>query len=173
MTSRAYLRTGRAARELLQVMERQLDLGRKMLALANAQTDALAAHDMARLMATSEQIRVLTIRQDELERARIDAAEVFTEDGVAMGSTGPTAAQIAKMLVASDARRLMILRDGLLDVQRKLQTVTTRNRLLLSNAQDITRMSLDLLVRVAMAPPRYGASTVPMRAPTLYLDQRA
>ena len=77
------------------------------------------------------------------------------------------------MLPAPERARLLAARSELLGIQRALETVTARNRKLLENAQEVTRASLDLLVRIATAPPAYGGSPDAIRTPTLYLDQRA
>jgi hypothetical protein len=170
MTHFGSSRTERAARELFAVMERELDLARKMLALAGAQSDALAAHDMARLMATTDQVRTLTARQEELEHLRQAAVSGFVAEGIC---AQPTAAELAEQLPSAERIRLLALRTELLDVEHALTALTNRNHRLLENAQDVARTSLDLLVRIATAPARYGANPDAMRTPTLYLDQRA
>lgn len=173
MTPTPNPRSERAARELLQIMERQVGIGRQMLAVAKAQTDALAGHDMARLMQSENQVRGLADRQAEYERRREEAVTtlVACEDMAPLAR--PTAAMIAGLLPQVDAARLLGFREQLVAVERDLAAVTARNRMLLENAQEIARTSLDLLVRAAMARPKYGTNPASFQAPTLYLDQKA
>lgn len=165
----------RSCRALLQALEQELILGRQLLKLANALTEALRENDTARMEALEPEGAELVARQQAQEKMRVAAAlSLSREVGLLSGeqTTLPTLAQIARCLSAAEARRLLQLRSRLIALDREIQAVHKRNRALIENALEVSQVFMDALTRFALRPAPYGTNPNALLTPTFYLDRR-
>ena len=77
------------------------------------------------------------------------------------------------VLPAREQEPLRRLRLQLIDIHQQLERSNRRNRLLLENALDFVRFSLDALTTAALQPARYGTNLAQIAAPSFYIDSKA
>jgi len=162
----------RFARVLASALERQAAVGAALVAIAEEQTEALVRHDMEAFLATERRVEQLSREQERSEQARAQAA---TRLAAALGVQGetPRLAQLLPACPAAERHKLAAIRDRLLSLHAAMERVGERNRALLENARACTQESLDLLMRMATAPERYGVGKNAGLDATVYLDRRA
>lgn len=162
-------------RALVRALQRELLLGRRLLALAKAQTEALVHNDVARVGTLEAEGRALVEQQAAAGQRRMAAARTLASVvGCETDADRPVPplAQIVLRLPLSEGRSLIALRNEILAVEREIQTVNARNRPLLENALKCVEVSLYALTRLALRPASYGANPDAVAAPTFYIDEK-
>lgn len=162
-------------RALARALQRELLLGRRLLALAKAQTEALVHNDAARVGALAAEGRALLEQQAAAGQQRTEAARALASVvGHEIGADRPVPplAQIVLRLPLSEGRSLLALRNEILAVEREMQAVHARNRPLLENALKFVEISLYALTQLALRPTRYGTNPDAVAAPTFYIDEK-
>ncbi|HSV74834.1 MAG TPA: flagellar protein FlgN [Chthonomonadales bacterium] len=162
----------RFARVLASALERQAAVGAALAAVAEEQTAALVRHDMDAFLATQKRIEQLAREQERSERARIQAAGRLAAV-LGVQAEAPRLSQLLQACPPEERARLAALRDRLLALRDAIERAGERNRVLLENARTCTQESLDLLMRMATAPERYGVGMNAGATATVYVDRRA
>ncbi|MCS6777562.1 MAG: flagellar protein FlgN [Chloroherpetonaceae bacterium] len=161
----------RATQSLIQILQKELLVCRRLVELAEAESEAIIASDIARLSNLEIELRRRLEEQEQLESARIVAVR---DIAFALRCNGlPTLAQLLPLLPEREQQVLAQLRVQILEAQAQLEVVTERNRMLLENALEYVRFSLDVLTGTALAPARYGTNLAALDAPVFYLDSKA
>lgn len=156
---------------LRRLLQQELTLGNRLLAILQEETDVIVKNDITRLSALQAEQQQCLKEQTVLEKSR----ETTTRDlAWALGMERvPALPTLILALPDRDQESLRRLRTELLAVSQQLEIVQTRNRSLLENALDYVRFSLDLLTEAALQPARYGANLTRISAPTFYIDSKA
>ena len=158
-------------RSLRRLLQQELTLGKRLLALLQEETEVIVNNDITRLSALQAEQQQCLKEQTALENSRV----ISTRDlAWALGlERVPTLPVLIMALPDRDQESLRNLRTELLAVNQQLESLQTRNRSLLENALDYVRFSLDLLTEAALQPARYGANLTRISAPTFYIDSKA
>jgi hypothetical protein len=156
---------------LRRVLQQELALGKRMIALAETMTDLLVNQETERLAALEAEQRECREQHEALEQARIAVTRSLAG---ALGLEGlPTLSELLPLLPAREQEPLKRLRSELLTMQETLARLNARNRRLLDNALEYVRFSLELLTSAALQPARYGTNLASVAAPTFYIDSKA
>jgi hypothetical protein len=156
---------------LRRVLQQELAVGKRLIALAETMTDLLVNQETERLAALETEQRQCMEQQEALEQARIAVTRSLAG---ALGLDGlPTLSELLLRLPAREQEPLKRLRLELLTTQETLARLNARNRRLLDNALEYARFSLELLTAAALQPARYGTNLASLAAPTFYIDSKA
>ncbi len=167
-------KTAQLARELKTALEADLDLGRKMLAALDAQTEALVANDPHGVASLERKARALARQQevnDRLRTAAIIALASALGTETADDMPLPPLSDLALGLPLAEAKGVLALRTGILANHEKIRHVNDRNRTLLENALDCVRTLLGAIKECAFKPARYGTNPNTLTPATLYINQ--
>lgn len=156
---------------LRRLLQQQLALGQRMVALAEEETEALIQGDVPHLNRTQDELQKCLEQQMMFEKARI---AVVRDLGWALGMERiPTFSELLPVLPVREQEALSQLRAQLLEVQARLDLLNRRNRQLLEVALDCTRFNLEMLTDAALRPARYGTNLTRIAAPAFYIDSKA
>lgn len=156
---------------LRRLLQQELALGKRLLTLGEAETEAIIANDIARLNQINAEQQACLEQQRALDKAREAAAR-----DLAWGlgwERVPPFTELLTRLPEREQSALSDLRLQLLAVQGQLETGNARNRLLLDRALDYVQFSLELLTSVALQPARYGTNLATLATPAFYIDSKA
>jgi flagellar biosynthesis/type III secretory pathway chaperone len=156
---------------LRRLLQQELTLGNRLIALAEEESAAIVAGDVARLNAlATEQHRRLD-EQKALETIRMAATrELAWKHGV---ERFPTLSSLLPALPAQEQQALQRLRQELLDAEEALKRLNSRNAALLTHALDFVEFSIKTLTSAALQPARYGTNLAHVIAPAFYIDSKA
>lgn len=156
---------------LRRLLQQELALGKCLLALMDAETEAIVASDITRLNQINAEQQTCLEQQRVLDKAREAAARDLAW-GLGFERVPPFV-ELLTRLPENDQRALGDLRLQLLAIQGQLETGNVRNRLLLDRALDFVRFSLELLTSAALQPARYGTNLATLATPAFYIDSKA
>lgn len=156
---------------LRRILQEELQLGSRMVALAEAEMEAIIAHDIPRLNALEAEQQKCIKLQTVQEKARIAVTRELA--GMLGLERFPTLSELLPLLPPREQEALQRLRTQLLETQETLQNLNQQNRVLLDHALDFVRFSLELLTSAVLRPARYGTNLASIAAPTFYLDSKA
>ncbi len=156
---------------LRRILQQQLAIGKRLETLAVETAEAIVLNDVTRLSAIGAEQRQCVSQQATLEESRMAAAR---ELAWAMGCERvPTLSELLPLLPTREQEPLNRLRLQILETATRLNAQNERNRVLLDNAIDIVRFTLDLVTTTALRPARYGTNLAALAAPTFYIDSKA
>lgn len=156
---------------LRRILQQELLVGRRMVALAEEESEALIAGDVPRLTPLLIEHQQTLEQQEVLETARQSATR---ELAWACGQErATTLLDLLPALPAREQDALSQLRVQLLETHGQLEVLNRRNRDLLETSLDIVRYSLDALTSAALQPARYGTNIARIAAPAFYIDSKA
>src|SRR5262249_34923624 len=148
--------------------QEEVQLGKRLLALAEEETEVIIANDLSRLAALKLEQRHCVERQAALEAVRQSATrDLACATGM---DQVPTLNSLLATLPVHDQETLSQLRVHLLEIQGRLDLLNARNRQLLENALDYVRFSLDAITTAALQPARYGTNLAQLSTPAFYID---
>lgn len=163
------------ARDLSRILEQEVQAGKRLLANARAMTEAITRNDTARMEtlgsegdAIMTQQTLIGLRREEAVLALAAGLGYVVEDPQRV----PPLSEMAMRLPLPETRRLLQLRQQILDLQRLLEETQARNRALLENALACVHFSIDLITQSALKPAAYGTNPNTVGAPTFYIDQK-
>jgi flagellar biosynthesis/type III secretory pathway chaperone len=156
---------------LRRILQEELQLGNRMVTLAEAETEAIIANDIVRLNALEAELHRCVKQQSAQEKARIAVTRELA--GMLGLERVPTLLDLLPLLPPREQEALQRLRAQLLETQETLQNLNQRNRVLLDHALEFVRFSLELLTTAVLRPARYGTNLASIAAPTFYLDSKA
>ena len=160
-----------SAAALRRVMQQHLKLAREMIELARSQTEALVANNTPRLNALEAALKQCVTQQDTLD---LERGVVTRELAFSLGMERvPALSELLPHFPTREQAEFAALREELLDAQAILETLKSRNLLLLENALEYTNFSLDALTSALLQPARYGANLTHIAAPAFYIDSKA
>lgn len=117
---------------ILDLLERQCALHRRLLQNAQQQREALLQADVARLGTFTREMELLTNDVERLEKQRIDQVRQIT------GHEGTTVSwRELEPALGEAAPRLRALRDELLELLRQVRSVNDGNAALIGRAQSL------------------------------------
>ncbi len=156
---------------LRRILQQEATLGKRLLALAQEETDVIVSENVPRLTTLQAEQQQCLKELQPLEQSRA----VATRDlAWALGMERvPTLLGLLPALPAPHQSELRALRAELLALHQQLEIAQARNRRLIDNALEYVRFSLDLLTDAALQPARYGANLARLSAPTFYIDSKA
>jgi hypothetical protein len=162
-------------RALAQALRRDLDLGRKLTSLAQAQTAALVVNDAELVGRLEAEARALVADMPEREAARRRAitALALAAGASSDGGQPPPLAELALQLPLDEARMLLAHRTAILQTEKRLRDVNERNRTLLKSALDYVEFAIRTYTTLALKPARYGSNPNAVATPTFYVDRTA
>lgn len=156
---------------LRRILQQELALGKRLLALAQEESDVIVRNDMPRLTALQAEQQKCLAEQSTLEKSRVLATrELAWTVGM---ERPPTLAGLIAALPAREQPDLSRLRADLLTLHQQMEIVQARNRQLIDSALEYVRFSLELLTGAALQPARYGTNLARISAPTFYIDSKA
>ncbi len=156
---------------LRRVMQQHLKLGRELVELAERQTEALVANDLPRLNALEAAQKQCATQQDMLD---LERGVLTRELAFALGLDHvPSLSEMLPHFPAREQAGFDTLREDLLQTQEQLETLKSRNLLLLETALEYTNFSLDAITTALLQPARYGANLTHIAAPSFYIDSKA
>jgi len=152
-------------------MQQQLTTGKSLIVLAQLAERAIIAGDTAKLEALEPQQRMLLEQQIQQETAR----QKLTAEIAALLKIdrAPTLTELLPRLPRSEAEPLALLRTDILKTQRRMEKLNRSNALLLENALEFVRFSLNAITTAALKPARYGVNMARLSAPAFYIDSKA
>jgi flagellar biosynthesis/type III secretory pathway chaperone len=155
---------------LRRILQQELLLGKRMIEIAEAQSEAIPRRDMARLSQLELEMRQISDQMEGLESLRIAATRALA---FALGmETVPPLTTLLPKLPIRDQQALAQIRTQILETQSRLDTLSTRNKILLESALDFVQFSLQVLTEAAFQPARYGTNPASIVPPTLYIDSK-
>ena len=156
---------------LRRLLQQHLKLSRGLIELAERQTEALVAGDAPRLNALEAAQAECVAQQQALDLER----NALTRDlAFALGfERVPSLSELLPHFSAREQTEFAALRDELLAAQATLESLKTRNLLLLENALEYVNFSVDVLTTAILQPARYGANLTHIAAPAFYIDSKA
>jgi hypothetical protein len=156
---------------LRRALQQQLALGKRLVSLGEAQTDAIIAANIEQIMALEAEQAQTLLALEPLEQARAHAAR---ELAWSLGfERVPSLSVLLPRLSERDQTALTGLRNQLLEVQRQMERIHARNRNLLEVALDYVQYSLELITSTALKPAAYGINLAHLAAPSFYIDSQA
>lgn len=156
---------------LRRILQQELAIGKRLLGLAQEESEVLIGNDVARLTVLQAEQQQCLLEQQNLEKSRALAARDLAW---ALGlERVPPLSGLLPSLPAREQTELSGLRAELLACHQQLEIVQARNRRLIDNALEYARFSLELLTNAALQPARYGANLARIAAPTFYIDSKA
>ena len=156
---------------LRRLMQQHLKLGRELIELATRQTEALVANDVPRLNALEAAQKQCVTQQDTLD---LERGVVTRELGFSLGMERvPSLSELLPHFPSRERAEFEVLRRELQAAQSTLETLKSRNLLLLENALEYTNFSIDALTTAILQPARYGANLTHIAAPAFYIDSKA
>lgn len=156
---------------LRRILQQELLLGKQLVTLAEEETDVIVRDDPPRLQELQLEQQKLFHNQIMLEATRVSATrDLAWKYGL---DTLPTLSVLLGAMPEREREPFVRLRKELLDVQDRLDRIYKRNRLLLENALEYVRFSLELLTTATLMPARYGTNLASIDAPAFYIDSKA
>jgi flagellar biosynthesis/type III secretory pathway chaperone len=156
---------------LRRLLQEEYLLCKRLLALAEQQTDALVTHNVQELTRLQGEQERCIAQQGTLEKTR---TTVVRDLAWAAGlERVPTLKNLLPSLPPREQPPLEQLRLQLLEIHADLQKVHARNRHLLENALHYVRFSLDVLTSAVLKPARYGTNLTRVSSPAFYIDSKA
>lgn len=163
------------ARDLIRILEQEMHAGRKLLANARAMTGAITGNDTARMEMLASEGDAIFARQTLIGQRREEAVLALASGlgyVVEDPQRVPPLSEMAMRLPLPETRRLLQLRQEILQLQRLLEETQARNRALLENALACVHFTIDLITQSALKPAAYGTNPNTIGAPTFYIDQK-
>ncbi len=156
---------------LRRILQEELQVGKRMIALVEAESAAIVHHNIAQLNALEGELHRCMEQQTALEESRRvvtrELAWSYGEERML------TLAELLPLLPPREQEALKRLRDQLLETEEILQNLNRRNRTLLDHAMEFVRFSLDAITTAVLKPARYGTNLTKLAAPTFYVDSKA
>jgi hypothetical protein len=156
---------------LRRILQQELALGKRLLALTQEESDVIVRNDVPRLTALQAEQQRCLAEQNALEQARALATRDLAW-AVGM-ERPPTLSGLIAILPVREQSDLRRLRADLLALHQQMEIVQARNRRLIDSALEYARFSLELLTGAALQPARYGTNLARLYAPTFYIDSKA
>jgi flagellar biosynthesis/type III secretory pathway chaperone len=156
---------------LRRLMQQQLMTGKSLIALAQHAERAIIAGDIKKLQDLEPQQRMLLDQQIRQESAR----QKMTSEIAAQLKIDrmPTLLELLPRIPREDAVALASLRSEILKTQRRMDRINRSNAMLLENAMEFVRFSLNAITSAALKPARYGVNMARLSAPAFYIDSKA
>ncbi len=152
-------------------LAQQLQLCRRLLEICEKQTLALIANDLPQLKHLETEQKICLEQQTLQEQIRLHTVSLIAQS-LGEKQQAPTLAELLPRLGPRDQEVLGALRRDLKEVLESLEAVKGRNLLLLQNAQEYVRFSLELITGTMLQPSGYGANVHAVVSPTFYVDSR-
>lgn len=158
------------AAALRRIMQQELQVGKRLVALADEMTQATIGRQVARIATLEEEQRELAALQITLDGLR---GTVMRDIAQALGrEQPPTLLALLPLLSLRDRNTLGQIRAQILETQERLTQSNQRNRLLLETALDCTRFNLEAITSAVLQPAPYGTNLASLDAPTFYVDSK-
>ncbi|HLK57574.1 MAG TPA: flagellar protein FlgN [Chthonomonadaceae bacterium] len=156
---------------LRRLLQQELTLGKRLVALAEEESAAIVAGDVSRLNALAMEQRRRVEEQQALETVRIGVTrELAWKHGI---ERYPTLSILLPTLPAQEQQAMKRLRQELLETEEELKRLNSRNAQLLTQALDFVEFSIKALTSAALQPARYGSNLAHVIAPAFYIDSKA
>lgn len=155
---------------LRRILQQELLLGKRLIEIAESQSTAILARDMARLSQLELEMRQTIEQMDALETVRIAATRSLA-CALGINTTPPLSALLPKLAI-KDQQVLAQIRGQILETQQRLDTLSAHNKALITTALDFVQFSLQVLTEAAFQPARYGTNPASVVPPTLYIDSK-
>lgn len=155
---------------LRRILQQELALGRRMASIAQEETDALVNNNAALVAILEAELRQCTTQHAVLETARANTVRELS--WALQMESFPTFGNLLAALPSRESESLEKLKDEILTIQRALEILNSRNRILLDNLLEYVRFSLDAITTAALQPARYGVNLVRIATPAFYVDSR-
>lgn len=162
-------------RKLIRVLQQECDTGGKLISEGKLLTDALIKLNHREVDEIQTRMQILHQRQEILDVERYQIAKnVAILSGIMAEKDAiiPPLSRLLNRLSSSEARRLSVIRDNIIKTNIELKTVNERNRVLLQNAVEYVRYTMQYLSNAALQPAKYGINPNALIKPVFYLDQR-
>lgn len=156
---------------LRRLLQEEYQIARRMVELAEQESEAIVANDIVTLNSLERELKLCMDQQAALDQAR--SVVTRTLAWAAGMDQQPTLLALVPHLPKSEQGALLKLRQQFLETQKHLEMLNARNRLLLENAMEYVRFSLDLLTTAVLQPARYGTNIASISTPTFYVDSKA
>jgi hypothetical protein len=153
-----------------------LALGRRLLANAEAQRQALVSNDHRRVSSVEAEGREIVALQ-EANSFRRDTAVLSAAQACGMecpeGEPLPKLSELVLHLPLAEAKPLLALRASVLETEDSLRQANERNRVVVQSALEVVHFTFHALADLALRPTGYGSHAAPAAAPIFFLDHQA
>jgi flagellar biosynthesis/type III secretory pathway chaperone len=145
------------AASLIRILQRELDLYRKLLKVLKDERQALAEPRQGRLMQSLAIKENLITEQQRMEAERQEIC-LGIAGWLGLPAEGLTLKQIANTIAPPEDRQLSALRERLLDMVHQVKRANSTQRSMLEHRLALSQSSLTLLKDVAKPDPLYQRS---------------